>query len=92
MCATRNVKAIKVSKQLQEVRLSRRRAYETERNKLNRERETVVTRRPESGRAQVRNFPESSVSVCIVGSQLKSLTKEARKDSVGSIRIQKIVE
>ena len=56
MCATRNVKAIKVSKQLMEVRLSRRRAYETQRNELHRERETVLTRRPERGRAQGHNF------------------------------------
>ena len=81
MCATHNVKTIKVSKQLMEVRLSRRRAYETQRNKLNREREreTVLTRRPERGRAQGHNFPESSVSVYIVGITIEEPYQRGKK-------------
>ena len=79
MCARRNVKAIKVSKQLMEVSLSRRSAYETQRKKLNRERETVLTRMPERGRAQGHNFPESSVSVYIVGITIEEPYQRGKK-------------
>ena len=79
MCATCNVKAIKVSKQLMEIRLSRRRAYITQRNKLNKERETVLTRRPERGRAQGHNFPASSVSVYIIGITIEEPYQRGKK-------------